>query len=233
MSSHTVVSKAQWLQARQQLLEKEKEFTRLGDQLSQQRRDLPWVKVTADYRFEGSRGEQSLTDLFEGRRQLMVYHFMFDPSWEAGCKSCSYVADHFDPMIAHLNQRDVTLAVISKAPLATLQTFRQRMGWQFNWFSSFSNDFNRDYHVSFTEQNKTDNEIYYNYHKTQYFSAEAPGLSVFYRDDNDDIFHSYSTYARGLDSLIGTYRFLDLVPDGRNEADLPFSMGWVNHHDSY
>ena len=233
MSKPNIVSPQEWLVARKQLMVKEKELTRLRDQLSQQRRALPWTEVITEYCFNGINGNKNLGELFQGRSQLLVYHFMYDPDWEAGCKSCSYLADHFDGMLPHLNARDVSLAAISRADIKTLEAFKRRMGWQFDWFSSLENNFNRDFHVSFTEQEQRENRIYYNYHDTTYFASEAPGLSVFYRDNNGKIYHTYSCYSRGLDMLIGTYNFLDLVPNGRDETDLPFSMAWVKYHDCY
>ena len=233
MKTHPVVSRDEWLTARKELLAKEKEFTRLRDQLSQQRRDLPWVRVDKSYMFDGPSGKESLSDLFEGRPQLIVYHFMFHPDWQEGCKSCSFWADNYRGIIVHLKHRGVTLVTVSKAPLEKLEAFKQRMGWDFKWVSSFGNDFNRDYHVSFTPEEMDRGEAYYNYQLTSFPSEEAPGISVFFKDQEQRIFHTYSCYSRGLDMLNGAYHYLDLVPKGRDEADLPFTMAWLRLHDSY
>ena len=233
MEAHKIVSREDWTAGRKALLEREKEFTKTRDALSAARRALPWVRVDKDYTFDGPDGRESLADLFAGRSQLIVYHFMFGPDWEEGCPSCSYLADHFDGAIPHLNHRDVTLVTASRAPLETLEGYRKRMGWRFKWVSSLNSDFNRDYHVSFDEDDLAKGEVYYNYHATTFPSSEAPGLSVFRKDESGDIFHTYSAYARGLDMLIGAYNWLDLVPKGRDEADLPFTMEWVRRHDRY
>jgi predicted dithiol-disulfide oxidoreductase (DUF899 family) len=227
-----IVSEAEWLVARKDLLTREKEFTRLCDALSQHRRELPWVKINKEYVFDGPKGKETLADLFDGCSQLIVYHFMFGPDWEEGCKSCSYVADHFNGANWHLPQRDVTLVAISRAPLSKLEAYKKRMGWRFKWLSSHGNDFNFDYHVSFTKEDAEKNKVYYNYRTGEFISDELPGLSVFYKNEDGDIFHTYSTYARGLDILMGTYNFLDLVPKGRDEnPDSP--MDWVRRHDQY
>jgi predicted dithiol-disulfide oxidoreductase (DUF899 family) len=228
-----MVSPSQWLQARKELLRKEKEFTRLRDELSQKRRELPWEKVEKNYVFAGPNGKQSLADLFAGRHQLIVYHFMLGPQWKEGCPSCSYLADHFDGMTVHLAHRDTTFAVISHATLPEIQAFQKRMGWKFNWLSSSANDFNFDFHVSFTKDQQAKGKVDYNYDQIEFPSDEAPGLSVFYKNDAGDVFHTYSTYARGLDLLVGTYNFLDLTPKGRDEAGLAHTMAWVRHHDKY
>lgn len=233
MENHKIVSREEWLVARKNHLAKEKEFTRLRDQLSRQRRELPWVKVDKDYIFDGPNGKETLSELFDGRRQLLVYHFMFDPDWDEGCPMCSHLVDNCSGAVVHLKQRDVTMVLISKAPLNKLEAFRHRMGWPFKWVSSHENDFNRDYHVSFTPQEKERGEVYYNFGTQAYFESEGPGISIFYKDKNGNIFHTYSCYARGLDMLIGTYNLLDLVPLGRDEADLPWTMAWVRHHDKY
>ena len=230
---HRIVSQADWLVARKRLLSREKEFTRLRDQLSAERRELPWVRVEKEYVFEGPAGKETLADLFEGRSQLMVYHFMFGPGWEQGCPSCSFVSDHIDGANWHLPHRDVTLLAVSRAPLPEIQAFRKRMGWRFKWVSSYGNDFNRDYHVSFTPDEMAKGKVYYNYEDTEFSSEEAPGISIFYRDPSGAIFHTYSAYARGLDMLIGAYNYLDLAPKGRDEAALPWTMAWVRHHDRY
>ena len=227
-----VVSEAEWLVARKDLLAREKEFTRQRDALSAARRNLPMVRVNKEYVFDGPDGKETLSEIFDGRSQLIVYHFMLGPGWEEGCKSCSYLADHFDGANWHLPHRDVTLVVISRAPLAELETYKKRMGWRFKWLSSHDSDFNFDYHVSFTEEEEKKNEVYYNYRKGEFMMDELPGLSVFYKDGNGEIFHTYSTYARGLDILVGTYHFLDLVPKGRDENP-DSTMDWVRRHDSY
>jgi predicted dithiol-disulfide oxidoreductase (DUF899 family) len=233
METHKVVSQEEWVRARKEFLAKEKEFTHLRDELNRQRRELPWVKVDTPYVFEGPQGKETLSALFDDRSQLLVYHFMFHPSWSEGCKSCSFWADNFNGAIVHMNQRDVTMVAISRAPLAQLEAFKKRMGWTFKWVSSFGNDFNRDYHVSFTPQEMAQGERYYNYTMGKFGQEEAPGLSVFYKDTQGNIFHTYSCYARGLDMLNGAYHHLDLVPKGRNEDDLSYTMAWVRHHDKY
>jgi predicted dithiol-disulfide oxidoreductase (DUF899 family) len=230
---HEVVSREDWLAARRQLLSKEKEFTRLRDRLSGERRELPWVKVEKTYVFDGPDGRETLAELFDGRGQLMVYHFMFGPEWEQGCPSCSFLSDHIDGANLHLPQRDVTLLAVSRAPLAQIEAFKERMGWRFKWVSSYENDFNRDYHVSFTDDEMAQGEVYYNYGMEQFPSEEAPGISVFYKDPDGAVFHTYSAYARGLDMLVGAYNYLDLAPKGRDEAALPWTMAWVRHHDRY
>jgi predicted dithiol-disulfide oxidoreductase (DUF899 family) len=233
MANHQIVSQEEWLVARKELLAKEKELTRLRDQLSQQRRALPWVKVEKEYVFDGPNGKETLAELFAGRSQLLVYHFMFDPSWEEGCKSCSFWADNYNNIIVHLNHRDVTMVTISKAPLSKLEAYKQRMGWSFKWMSSFGNDFNRDYHVSFTPEEEKQGQAYYNYQTSKYFSSEGPGISVFYKDEQGNIFHTYSCYARGLDMMNSAYHHLDLTPKGRDEAGLPSPQAWVCRHDQY
>ncbi len=230
---HHVVSREEWVAAREALLAHEKELTHRRDQLSAERRRLPWVRVERGYVFDGPDGKESLAELFAGRSQLIVYHFMFGPGWQEGCKSCSYLADHFDGSLVHLAQRDVTLVVVSRAPLAEIDAFRRRMGWRFRWVSSHGSDFNRDYHVSFTPEEMAKGEVYYNYAKEKFPVEEAPGASVFYKNEAGEIFHTYSAYARGLDILVGAYNFLDLVPKGRDEDGLDFTMEWVKHHDRY
>jgi predicted dithiol-disulfide oxidoreductase (DUF899 family) len=233
VQNHEVVSPKEWIASRKELLHKEKEFTRLRDELSQKRRDLPWKKVEKNYVFDGPNGKVTLADLFGSKSQLIVYHFMFGPGWEAGCPSCSYLADHFGGSLVHLANRDVTLAVISRAPIAEIDAFKKRMGWEFRWVSSFANDFNHDYHVSFTKEEMAKGKVEYNYDMTEFPSEEAPGVSVFYKNEDGEIFHTYSSYARGLDILVGAYNFLDLAPKGRDEDGLAFSMSWVRHHDRY
>lgn len=232
VSVPAIVSEAEWLVARKDLLAREKEFTRQRDALSAARRGLPWVELDKEYVFDGPDGKETLSDLFEGRSQLIVYHFMLGPDWDEGCKSCSYLADHFDGPAMHLGQRDVSFVVVSRAPLPVIDKFRKRMGWSFPWVSSYGNDFNFDYHVSFTKEDEKKDEVYYNYRPTEFMCDELPGLSVFYKNEAGDVFHSYSCYARGLDLLIGTYNFLDLVPKGRDENP-ESTMDWVRHHDEY
>lgn len=233
IQEHEVVSPSQWIASRKDLLRKEKEFTRLRDELSRQRRELPWEKVEKEYVFDGPNGKVTLPDLFGGRSQLIVYHFMLGPGWEAGCPSCSYLADHFDGSLVHLANRDVTLAAISRAPIDQIEAFKERMGWQFKWVSSFGTDFNRDYHVSFSKEEMARGKVEYNYETADFPSEEAPGASVFYKNEAGEIFHTYSAYARGLDILVGAYNFLDLAPKGRDEDGLAFTMAWVRHHDRY
>lgn len=227
-----VVSEQEWLVARRDLLAREKELARLRDQVSEHRRELPWVKVEQEYVFAGPDGKETLAELFAGRSQLIIYHFMLGPGWEEGCKSCSYLADHFDGANIHLPHRDVTLIVVSRAPLPEIQEYQKRMGWRFKWVSSHGTSFNFDYHVSFTPEEEEENKVFYNYEEQEFVSDELPGLSVFYRDEKGDVYHTYSTYARGLDSLVGTYQFLDLVPKGRNENP-ESTMDWVRRHDEY
>jgi predicted dithiol-disulfide oxidoreductase (DUF899 family) len=228
-----VVSREEWLAARKELLKKEKEFTRLRDKLSAARRDLPWVKVEKNYVFDAPNGKETLAELFGGHSQLIVYHFMFDPEWSEGCKSCSLLADHYNPAIVHLKHRDVSMVTISRAPIEKLLAFRQRMGWTFKWVSSFGNDFNRDFNVTFTVDELERKAANYNYKSGPFPVTEAPGISVFFKDDQGNIFHTYSSYARGLDIFIGTYNLLDIVPKGRDEDGLRYGMEWVRHHDRY
>ncbi len=231
--NHQVVSETEWTEAHKAFLAKEKELTRQRDELSRQRRALPWVRVEKDYVFDGPGGKQTLAELFEGRSQLIVYHFMFGPEWEQGCPSCSMVGDHLNSSLVHVNQRDVTLVAVSRAQLGKIEAFKKRMGWSFPWVSSHGNDFNRDYHVSFTKEEMANHKTYYNFDIRDFPSEEAPGASVFYKDANGDVFHTYSSYGRGLESLLGPYSYLDLVPKGRDEANLSFTMAWVRHHDRY
>ncbi len=227
-----IVSRERWIAAREQLLAREKQLTRLRDEVTRARAAMPWVRVEQEYVFHGPDGEETLEQLFAGRGQLIVYHFMFDPSWEAGCKSCSFIADHYSGSVAHLAARDVTLVTVSRAPLAKLEAFRARMGWGFKWVSSHGSSFNADYHVSFSDEDKARGEIDYNYGKARYFAPEAPGFSVFARDERG-VFHTYSAYARGLDRLITAYHLLDAVPSGRGEASSGYKMGWLRLHDEY
>jgi len=232
MEPHSIVSAEDWTKARKALLAKEKELTHARDILSAERRALPWVKVDKDYVFDTRDGKKTLSQLFAGRSQLVVYHFMLGPGWDEGCPSCSFLADHFDGAMIHLSQRDVTFVAVSRAPLAEIEAFKTRMGWQFPWVSSFGGDFNFDYHVSFKDD-EVGKDGDYNYERQEIFSDEMPGASVFYKDESGTVFHTYSAYARGLDILLGAYNFLDLTPKGRDEAELPWSMAWVRHHDKY
>ena len=228
-----VVSEKEWLAARKELLNAEKEFDRRRDALSAKRREMPWVKVEKNYIFDEPSGKVSLSDLFRDKSQLIVYHFMLGPGWKEGCHGCSYVADHFDGMQPHLNARDVAFTAISRATLPEIAAFKKRMGWNFHWVSSNADDFNFDYNVSFTAKDRIDGKVYYNYGLREFPADEAQGLSVFCKNDASEIFHTYSTYSRGLDILIGTYNYLDLLPKGRDEEGLSFSMSWLRHHDRY
>ena len=233
MTDHTVVSHEQWVAARKELLAKEKQFSRLRDELSQQRRDLSWEKVEKEYEFEGVNGKETLAGLFDGRSQLIVYHFMFDPDWDEGCKSCSFLADHYDPSIIHLNHRNVTMVTVSRAPLGKLEAFKKRMGWSFKWVSSLKSDFNWDFQVSFKPEDIDNKQVYYNYERRAFPVSEGPGISVFFKDTSGDLFHTYSSYARGLDMFIGAYHLLDIVPKGRDETGFSYGMEWLRHKDRY
>jgi predicted dithiol-disulfide oxidoreductase (DUF899 family) len=233
MERPKVVSQNEWVAARKELLAKEKALTRQSDALAAERRNLPWVKVEKEYVFDTPRGRKSLGDLFEGRSQLIVYHFMFAPEWEEGCQSCSILGDHLDGNAVHLANRDVTLIAVSRAPLAKIEAFQKRMGWRFNWASSFANEFNRDYHVSFGKEEAARGDIYYNFKMQRFPSEEGPGASVFYKNEKGEIFHTYSVYGRGLEPAMGVYTYLDLTPKGRAEEGLPYPMAWVRHHDKY
>jgi predicted dithiol-disulfide oxidoreductase (DUF899 family) len=233
MKQPIIASAEQWLAARRQLLDKEKELTRRQDELARERQALPWVRVEKAYAFDGPAGKLSLSDLFAGRSQLIVYHFMLGPGWKEGCPSCSLLADHLDGSSVHLAARDVTLTVISRAPYREIAPFQQRMGWSFSWVSSHASDFNRDFRVSFTKEEVAAGTFDYNYGQVRFPSEEAPGISVFARDASGAIFHTYSTYARGGEPLIAAYALLDMVPKGRDEASLPWPMAWVRHHDKY
>jgi predicted dithiol-disulfide oxidoreductase (DUF899 family) len=230
---HKVVSKDEWLRARAQLLAREKEFTRVRDQLAQQRRDLPWERVEKEYIFEGASGKESLAQLFEGRSQLIVYHFMFDPNWEAGCKHCSFWADNFERNVIHLKHRDVTLVAVSRAPLEKIEAFKKRMGWTFKWVSSNRNDFNYDYYVSYRPEDLEKGEVYRNYRQTKSSMTEVAGISVFFKEPSGAVFHTYSCYERGLDMMNASYHMLDLVPKGRDEKNLSFPQAWVQYRDKY
>ncbi|HEX4143164.1 MAG TPA: thioredoxin family protein [Pirellulales bacterium] len=230
---HNVVSRTEWLKIRGEFLAKEKELTHLSDELARQRRELPWTRVEKNYSFTGPRGKMSLADLFDGRSQLATYHFMFGPDWEEGCPGCSYVMDHMNGAIEHLQARDVSLVLVSWAPLEKLTAFKQRMGWRFTWVSSGGCDFNRDFGVSFTPEEVASGAKAYNFGTIPPHGEENPGLSCFYQDPSRAIFHTYSTYGRGLESMLGTYAILDRAPKGRDEDGLPMPMAWVRHHDKY
>jgi predicted dithiol-disulfide oxidoreductase (DUF899 family) len=233
MQPHKIVSRQEWTEARKALMTQEKELTRARDSLSRARRDLPWVKVEKDYVFDSVEGKKRLADLFRGRSQLVVQHFMFAPEWEEGCKSCSFWADGFERIIPHLAARDTTLVAVSRAPLEKLVAFKKRMGWTFDWLSSAASDFNFDYGVSFTpEQIKSGSGIY-NFGTSGFHIEEAPGISVFYRNEAGEIFHTYSCFARGLDMMNAAYHYLDLTPLGRHEEGLPYPMDWVRLRDRY
>ncbi|MFZ1134935.1 MAG: DinB family protein [Candidatus Korobacteraceae bacterium] len=229
-----VVRQPEWLEARKNLLAKEKEFTRLRDELSRQRREMPWEKVEKEYVFDGPNGKQTLADLFDGHSQLIVYHFMLGPGWKEGCPSCSFLADHFDGARVHIAQRDAAFAVVSRATSPEIETFKKRMGWRFPWVSSNGSDFNFDYGVSFSKEQQQVGKRPYNFGTMDFPSEEGPGLSVFCKDENGEIFHTYSTYARGLDILLTAYNLLDMTPKGRDEEGMvPHAMAWVRHHDRY
>lgn len=229
---HRVVSPKEWLAARKALLVEEKKLTRLQDRLKRLRRRLPWTRVAKDYVFDGPDGKETLADLFAGRRQLIVYHFMFVPEDAEGCPHCSFWADHFDGAGIHLPHRDTALAVISRAPLAKILRFKKRMGWKFKWVSSGGNDFNYDFHVSFTPRDVRRGRVFYNYEKSDMPMEDREGASAFYRDGSGAVFHTYSTLARGIELLNGTYNFLDLTAKGRDE-DPDRSQAWVRYHDRY
>ncbi len=232
MVRHPVVSHEEWLAARTAFLEREKEFTRLRDALSRARRELPWERVEKEYVFETAEGPRTLAELFDGRSQLLVYHFMFGPDWEEGCPSCSFWADNFNPIVVHLNHRDVTMVAASHAPLAKLEAFRKRMGWSFRWVSSADSDFKYDYGASFRPE-EVKGGGYYNYRMGPTGSTEREGASVFYKDPSGAVFHTYSAYARGIDLMNTAYNYLDIVPKGRDEEKEKWVQAWVRHHDRY
>ena len=234
MSEHPIVSNEQWLAARIELLRKEKEFTRLRDELTAQRQRLPWRLVDKEYLFDGPEGQESLADLFGGCSQLIVYHFMFGPQWQEGCKVCTMLGEHYEPMIVHLQHRDVSLVTVSRAKLEALEQYKQRMGFRFKWVSSLENEFNADFHVVTSESEMEAGQTYYNYQQGAKFPVtELPGISSFYKDAHGQIYHTYSSYGRGLESFLGIYNFLDIVTKGRDEQDLPYPMAWVRHRDQY
>jgi predicted dithiol-disulfide oxidoreductase (DUF899 family) len=232
MTKHAIVSHEEWTAARKRFLAKERELTHLRDQLSRERRELPWERVEKKYVFESENGRETLADLFGKNSQLMVYHFMYDPDWEIGCPSCSFWADNFNGIIAHLNQRDVSMVAISRAPLQKLQAQARRFGWTFKWVSSFGSDFNFDYSVSFSPEALARDEAFYNYGAERVKGSERPGISAFFKD-GDHVFHTYSTYARGIDMMNNAYNYLDLAPKGRDEDGLPYPMAWVKHRINY
>jgi len=233
MKEPNVVTRDAWLEARKALLAKEKELTHLRDQVARERRALPWVRIEKRYTFDAPEGRRTLAELFDGRRQLLVQHFMLGPGWEQGCPSCSFMADHTDGMNVHLAQRDISLLAISRAPLAEIERFRSRMGWRFKWVSSYGSDFNYDFAVSFKPEEVAKGEVDYNYGKWPFAYEELPGISVFYKDDAGEVFHTYSTYGRGVEVMMGAYHMMDLAPKGRGERDVPNKMEWVRHHDRY
>lgn len=228
-----VVSPEEWLAARQELLREEKEHLRRSDALAERRRELPWVKMEKAYAFDSPRGRVTLSDLFGPHRQLIVQHFMFGPGWEEGCKSCSFMMDHIAPTVVHLRARDVAFAAISHAPLAELVPFQQRMGWDVTWVSAHGTDFNSDFHVSFRPEDVARSPVLYNYALQEVPNEELPGISVFAKDAAGDVYHTYSTYGRGVERVMTTYRLLDIVPKGRDEAGLEYGMAWVRYHDRY
>ncbi|MCA6101560.1 DUF899 domain-containing protein [Bradyrhizobium australafricanum] len=233
MQQHMIVSREEWIAARKALMAGEKELTQAREALSRQRRELPWVKVDKDYVFDGPGGKMTLGDLFRGRPQLVVQHVMFAPEWDAACKNCSFWADGFERMVPHLAARDTTMIAISRAPLVKLAAFKARMGWTFDWVSSGESDFNYDYGVSFTQGQIDAGDAKYNYGTTPLYGPELPGISVFFRDETGSVFHTYSTFARGLDMMNAAYHYLDLTPLGRHEEGLPYPMDWVRLRDQY
>jgi len=231
---HKVVGNEEFKKAHAAFLQKEKELTRQRDELAKARRELPWQLVEKNYVFDGPVGKKSLSDLFAGKSQLILQHFMLAPGWEQGCEGCSFMADHVEGALVHLAQRDVTYVAVSRAPWAQIEKYKKRMGWHFPWYSSNGTDFNFDYHVSFTEEEKARNKTYYNYREDKYLGEELPGMSIFYKDEAGQIFHTYSTYGRGNEQVMGTYVLLDMLPKGRDEE--PFKvhpMEWVQRHDDY
>lgn len=228
-----VVSQSEWRKARTQFLAKEKQLTRLRDELARERQQLPWVHIEKHYMFENDEGKRCLEELFDGSSQLIVYHFMLGPGWQEGCPSCSFLADQFDALRPHMLARDVNLVVASRAPWNEIAAFKKRMGWKFPWYSSHGTDFNRDFGVSFTKDEFESGKMRYNYTMQQFPSEEAPGASVFAKNEAGELFHTYSTYGRGLDMMLNAYNFIDLTPKGRNEEGLPWPMAWVRHHDKY
>jgi predicted dithiol-disulfide oxidoreductase (DUF899 family) len=232
-TKHAIVSRPDWLAARTELLAEEKQLTRQMDALAAKRRALPWVIIEKDYHFATRNGRVSLADLFAGKSQLVIQHFMLGPDWKEGCPSCSYMADHTDGMLPHLAARDVTMLAVSRAPLPEIEAFKQRMGWRFDWVSSHGSEFNHDFHVSFTEEEVASGKVDYNFTMQPFGSTEAPGISVFHKTAEGSVYHTYSVYGRGVELMMGTYRILDLTPKGRDEDHLERSMEWVRYHDRY
>ena len=233
MEKNPVVSHDEWIKARKLLLAEEKEFTHARDRLSRRRQKLPWERVEKSYFFAAPKGKHSLADLFGGKSQLIVYHFMFDPDWDAGCKSCSFWADNFNGIDVHLADRDISFVAVSRAPLPKLEAYRKRMGWNFAWFSSYGSDFNYDFNVSFTPEEMASGTAFYNFGLNKPPVSEMHGISVFFKDESGSIFHTYSTYSRGVDMVNCAYHYMDLAPKGRDEANLPFTPSWVRRHDEY
>jgi len=232
--NHKIVSHDKWIEARKELLAKEKEFTRLRDKLSQQRRDLPWERVDKTYVFDGSGGAQTLAQLFAGMSQLIVYHFMFAPDWDMGCRSCSFWADNFNGIHIHLKHRDISFVAISRAPLAKIDAYKKRMGWSFKWLSSAGTDFNYDFFASFTPEEISNVSAYWNYRNQRPIDTDVVGISVFYKNSEEQLFHTYSCYQRGVDMMNGAYHYIDLTPKGRDEAEQkPHAQAWVRRHDEY
>lgn len=234
MSNHPVVAEAEWIAARKQLLEREKEQTHLRDEINRQRRALPWVKVEKNYVFDGPDGKVTLGDLFDGRSQLIVQHFMLAPDWEEGCVGCSFGLDHVVGALVHLEHHDVSFAVVSRAPLSGIEAYRHRMAWDVRWVSSFESDFNYDFHVSFRPEEMASGKVIYNYEEQAAEIEELPGSSVFYKNAAGEIFHTYSVYGRGGEEVISAYMLLDFTPKGRNETGPNHNLtDWVKRHDSY
>lgn len=232
MQEPKIVSREEWVEVRKAHLVREKEFTQMRDRLSQERRELPWVKIEKNYAFDGPNGQETLSDLFDGRSQLLIQHFMYGPDWAEGCPSCSFWADGYDGFVVHLAHRDVTMVSVSRAALDQIDAYKKRMDWRFKWVSSLNSDFNHDFNVSFTPEEMA-GEVYYNYQLGKFPANEAPGVSVFYKNDSGEVFHTYSCFGRGLDILNGAYNYLDLVPKGRDEGELSYSMAWLQRHDEY
>lgn len=231
--SHKSVSKSEWLEARKSLLLQEKEFNKQRDLLSAARRELPWLRIEKNYIFHTNDGDKTFIDLFDSRSQLMIYHFMYGDDWDEGCKSCSFWADNFNGIDIHLAHRDITFIAMSRAELKTLNAFKKRMDWNFNWVSSSSTDFNRDFDVSFDPEDFETGNATYNYKPFTHPMNEHAGVSVFIKDDQQNVFHTYSTYSRGLDILNGAYNYIDLAPKGRDEQNFEYGMEWLRHHDRY
>ncbi|TLD70875.1 DUF899 domain-containing protein [Phragmitibacter flavus] len=232
--SHPIVNRSAWLEARKALLQKEKSLTRMRDQLNAERQQLPWVKLDKSYQFDTTEGPRTLAQLFKHRSQLYIYHFMFGPDWKEGCVGCSFLCDHLQGAIIHLENHDVTPVVISRAPLEEIQAFKKRMGWTYDWVSSFNSDFNYDFEVSFTPEQMNSGSVPYNFQDSEPMIEELSGSSAFYKDESGQVFHTYSAFARGDESLLGTYMILDMMPKGRNEHGPRNNLSdWVRHHDRY